>query len=112
LLMFQPLKKYAEFTGRASRAEYWLFFLFNFIVTLVASLVGGESLLLPLVWLGLFIPNIAVGVRRLHDINMSGWWLLINLIPFLGALVFLVFCLIPGTVGENSYGDDPSNPEG
>jgi uncharacterized membrane protein YhaH (DUF805 family) len=106
--MFQPLKKYAEFKGRASRSEYWLFFLFNFLVILTAMLLRDDGSIVVLAWLGLAIPNLAVGVRRLHDINMSGWWLLLSLIPFLGSLIMFVFALIPGTEGDNRFGADPT----
>jgi uncharacterized membrane protein YhaH (DUF805 family) len=106
MLMFQPLVKYADFTGRARRSEYWLFVLLNFVTALFAITLGGD-VLMTLVWLGLVIPNIAVAARRLHDIDMSGWWLLISLLPFIGAIVLLVFMLLPGTSGENRFGADP-----
>jgi uncharacterized membrane protein YhaH (DUF805 family) len=105
--MFDPLKKYAEFTGRSTRTEYWLFFLFNLLLGMLVSIVGGDTPLILVMWLALLIPNIAVGVRRLHDINMSGWWFLINLLPILGSIVMFVFAVMPGTVGRNRFGDDP-----
>jgi uncharacterized membrane protein YhaH (DUF805 family) len=120
-LMFEPLRKYATFTGRARRTEYWLFWLFTFVVEMVVgALTGGFSrgieymttmsvglMLYLAVGLALIIPSLAVAVRRLHDTNRSGWWVLIGLLPFLGALVLLVFMVLPGTVGPNSYGEDP-----
>jgi uncharacterized membrane protein YhaH (DUF805 family) len=101
-LMMQPLHKYADFTGRARRAEYWLFALFNFLMVCLASLLGGDTLVALLV-LGLVIPNIALGVRRLHDFNLSGWFYLLTFIPF----ATLVLGLIPGDVGDNDYGPQP-----
>jgi uncharacterized membrane protein YhaH (DUF805 family) len=107
-LMFQPLRKYVEFDGRARRAEYWLFFLFNFVLGIVCGIIGGEDSVLPLlVMIGLLLPNIALGVRRLHDINLSGWFYLIAIIPIIGALFMLVVGLIPGTAGNNEYGEQP-----
>ncbi len=91
------LKKYAEFTGRSTRSEYWFFVLFNLIIAIVLSVLG--ALVHPLMALyylyslGVLIPSIAVGVRRLHDIGKSGWWLLIALVPLLGALYLIyLFC--------------------
>lgn len=107
--MFEPLRKYADFNGRARRAEYWLFFLFNVVAALAAMIIDSTAAMIWLVWLALLIPNIAVGVRRLHDINMSGWWYLINLVPLLGALVFFVFTLMPGNPHPNRFGEVPSD---
>jgi uncharacterized membrane protein YhaH (DUF805 family) len=117
-LMFEPLRKYATFTGRARRMEYWLFWLFTVVVEIIGSaLTGGFNpmamtfgmgfTIYCLAMLALLVPSIAVGVRRLHDTNRSGWWLLIAFIPIIGALVLLVFLLLPGTVGPNPYGEDP-----
>ncbi len=122
-LMFQPLKKYAEFTGRARRSEYWLFTLFIVLVEiayfiLVSAIGGGTSgnmnaigLVLSglygLFVLGIIIPSLAVGFRRLHDTERSAWWLLIAFLPFIGGLVLLIFNVLPGTTGPNKYGPDP-----
>jgi uncharacterized membrane protein YhaH (DUF805 family) len=122
-LMFQPLKKYAEFTGRARRSEYWLFTLFIVLVEiayfiLVSAIGGGTSgnmnaigLVLSglygLFVLGIIIPSLAVGFRRLHDTDRSAWWLLIAFLPFIGGLVLLIFNVLPGTTGPNKYGPDP-----
>lgn len=102
--------KYADFKGRASRSEYWYFFLFNFLVGFTASLIdsfvfGNSPILYLIVILGLFIPGLAVGVRRLHDIGKSGWWILIALIPIVGIIVLIVFYSKRGEEGANEYGE-------
>ena len=107
----EVLKKYAVFSGRARRKEFWMFFLFNLIITFVLGfievLVGGPGIVGTLYGLALLIPSIAVSVRRLHDINHSGWWLLIGLIPLIGAIVLLVFMVQDGKPGKNQYGANP-----
>ena len=137
--MLMPFRRYAEFTGRSRRMEYWMFTLFNVIVILVLSflafgvagagtqinpagdpsalldgLFGGLGLLVLLWLLVVFIPGIAVTVRRLHDRDMSGWWylgvLVGSMIPFIGFLIsigFLVLMFLPGTPGPNRFGPDP-----
>src|SRR5687767_8368297 len=112
-LMFQPLRKYADFQGRARRSEYWLFYLFVMLLYIPVMLLSGGDpqspvfLIFCVVMLGLLIPSIAVGVRRLHDTNRSGWWILIGLIPLIGILVLIIFYVLPGTPGENRFGPDP-----
>jgi uncharacterized membrane protein YhaH (DUF805 family) len=104
------LSKYATFSGRARRAEYWWFTLAVIIVEIVTSLIDralGTSLVTLLVALALFLPGLAVGVRRLHDTDRSGWWLLIALVPFVGAIVLLVFEVLDGTPGPNRFGPSP-----
>ncbi|WP_412479744.1 DUF805 domain-containing protein [Azonexus sp. IMCC34839] len=83
--------KYADFTGRASRSEYWWWALFNLLVCLGAAMIS--DILYGLIALGLLLPNIAVGVRRLHDIDKSGWFLLVGLIPFVGWLVLIYWAV-------------------
>lgn len=100
------LRKYADFSGRARRSEYWWFALFNFGVTLILSLVS--SVLYVLAALALFLPALAVGVRRLHDTGRSGWYLLISLIPLVGAIILIVFLASPGNPEPNQYGDAPA----
>ena len=99
--------KYADFSGRASRAEYWWFTLFSFLAFFVTALVAGAAqeaaLLTVLVLLALILPSTAVTVRRLHDTNRSGWWLLLGIVPF-GGLVLLVFALTAGERSINDYG--------
>ncbi|CUW37438.1 putative inner membrane protein [Magnetospirillum sp. XM-1] len=104
--------KYATFQGRASRSEYWFFALFNIILSMIASVVAGASLgvlsVLPaILMIGLFVPSLAVSVRRLHDLGKSGWWFLIILIPVIGGLVLLWWFCQRGTEGQNMFGSDP-----
>lgn len=136
-LMFEPLRKYATFEGRARRSEYWLFSLFLFLSGIpagillmiagvgaagvsnadsaagagAASLVVIVLLLIGAFCLAMFIPSLAVSVRRLHDSDKSGWLLLLSLIPF-GSFVILIFTLIDGTPGPNRYGEDPKGRAG
>jgi uncharacterized membrane protein YhaH (DUF805 family) len=101
------VQKYANFSGRAMRSEYWWFVLAYFIASLVLMLVDkvlGVQLLSTILGLALLIPSIAVGVRRLHDLDKSGWWLLIALIPLIGGLVLLYWFCQPGTPGPNRFG--------
>lgn len=107
----EVLKKYAVFEGRAQRTEYWVFFLVNLIITFVLGfvegLVGGPGVISLIYSLAVLIPGIAVTIRRLHDTDRSGWWLLIALIPAIGAIVLLVFMVLDGTPGKNQYGSNP-----
>ncbi len=113
----QVLKKYADFSGRARRKEYWFFVLFNIIIsvalTVIDVMVGtysqaiGIGLLACIYALAVLIPGIAVSVRRLHDTDRSGWWLLIVLIPIIGPIVLIVFMCIDGTPGTNRFGPSP-----
>ena len=118
-----PLKKYADFTGRSRRKEYWSFFLLCLASAVVLSLVDGilgmggmiggvYGPLTTLFLLALLVPSIAVGIRRLHDTDRSGWWILIALVPFVGGLILLVFYVLEGTRGPNQYGPDPKGAEG
>jgi uncharacterized membrane protein YhaH (DUF805 family) len=111
------LKKYAVFSGRASRKEYWMFFLWNFIigvvdllvlVLLTKTVIATIFVFLTLIYaLAVLIPNVAVLARRIHDINLSAWWILIGLIPYLGQVVIFVFAVIDSTHGDNKYGPNP-----
>lgn len=109
-------KKYATFDGRAGRAEYWWFVLFILIGNLVTngldSILFGSSIgiLAPIWGLAMIVPSIAVGVRRLHDLDKSGWWLLLVLIPLIGSLVLLFWFIGKGTQGTNQFGPDPLTP--
>ena len=91
----EGLKKYAEFEGRARRKEYWMFILFYFIFTIAAvvldEILGSEPVIYTVYVLVLILPYLAVTVRRLHDTDRSGWWILITLVPIIGAIVLLVF---------------------
>ena len=114
----EVLRKYAVFDGRARRTEFWLFFLFNCIIGLVLSsieaIVGiasiaGASIFGSLYMLAVFIPYLAVGVRRLHDTGRSGWWMLIYIVPLIGAIVLLVFFVQDSQDGDNQYGPNPKS---
>lgn len=99
----EVMKKYAVFSGRARRKEYWMFFLFNmlfaFAIGFIAGLLGMPSLNM-LYTLAILIPSIAVGVRRMHDTDRSGWWLIV---PVAG----LIFLFFNGHPNDNQYGPDP-----
>lgn len=102
-------KKYADFTGRARRQEYWMFVLFYFIFYIgcvVIDVVLGMTLIEILFSLTLFIPSISIAARRLHDTGRSGWWQLIALIPVLG-LIVLIYFLVQDSHDTNSYGANP-----
>jgi uncharacterized membrane protein YhaH (DUF805 family) len=103
---FQVLSKYAVFSGRARRSEYWYFVLFNALITPVIYLISIPLLGIPAILysLAVFIPAMAVGVRRLHDTGRSGWNLLLALIPLIGAIILLVYFFQDSAVGENKYG--------
>ena len=120
--MFNWYKKvvfdnYANFNGRARCSEFWYFVMFNIIFAISAYLTdtllglnfepgsGGPIYLLYI--LGVFVPGLAVTVRRLHDINKSGWYILIVLVPLIGGIWFLVLLGTDGTRGNNSFGEDP-----
>ena len=108
-------ERYAVFEGRAGRAEYWWFFLANFLIGLVIQVLAGVSdalVILSLIYsLALLIPGLAVAVRRLHDTNKSGWWILIALVPLVGIIVLIVFLATDGDPGANQYGNpDPGLP--
>ncbi len=98
------LYKYVEFGGRSARSEYWWFTLFSLIVHLVAITISDKLYLATTI--ALLLPSIAVSVRRLHDKDKSGWWLLLCLVPILGLILIVWFCQ-KGTEGSNSYGNDP-----
>ena len=111
------LKNYAGFSGRARRKEYWMFTLFNIIFAIVAMLLDnvlgiamaeiGYGPLYGLYTLAVFIPGLAVSVRRLHDVGKSGWMILIVLIPIIGAIWLIVLLVTDSNSGENQYGSNP-----
>lgn len=104
------LKKYAVFSGRARRKEFWMFVLINFIVAIALGVV---DMMLGTVVLGLIyavatiIPSLAVGARRLHDIGKTGWWQLIGLVPLIGLIVLIIFFVMDSNPGDNQYGPNP-----
>ncbi|ELS02198.1 putative membrane protein [Xenococcus sp. PCC 7305] len=106
----QVWKKYAVFSGRAHRTEYWMFFLFNFIVAIGVGLISGvlgaitstdQSILGNIYTLATLVPSLAVGVRRMHDTDRSGWWIIVP-------IANLIFAITKGTEGENRFGSAPS----
>ncbi|MEP4727992.1 DUF805 domain-containing protein [Parasphingorhabdus sp.] len=143
--MFLPLKRYADFSGRSRRREYWMFFLFQVIaitlITMIAMVFGDFSFdpsdyldasgtfdasrdlpsgigllvgLFSIYALATFIPVLAVQVRRLHDTDRSGWWVLLSVIPvinYIGFLVLLVFYCLEGNKGKNRFGEDPKRDQ-
>ncbi len=115
-----PFRRYFEFSGRSRRLEFGVFILFNFAMSVVLSAVDMQLALLPMhgpggVLSGLYglfiiIPGIALGVRRLHDMNASGWWYLLTLVPIANFILFLVLLFKSGSEGPNLYGPDPKEP--
>ena len=111
------LQHYAEFNGRARRSEYWYFVLFNLVISFVIGFTFGviAGLLdmpalanLAYLWsLAMFIPGLAVSVRRLHDIGRSGWWLLLSLIPLVGAIILIIWYCTDSQPGANQYSSNP-----
>jgi uncharacterized membrane protein YhaH (DUF805 family) len=128
--MLMPLRRYADFSGRSRRKEYWMYTLFILIVYAVCFALigmggffstmfepGAEPQISAIGWigfgllgifaLGIIVPTLAVVVRRLHDQDKSGWFILIQFIPYVGGIVMLVFMCLDGTKGENRFGPDP-----
>ena len=105
--------KYVTFSGRARRPEYWYWVLFGVLVAIVAGILdavifgANSGVFSGLSSLALLLPNLAVTVRRLHDTDRSGWWMLILLLPFVGAVVLFVFMCLRGTAGLNRFGPEP-----
>ncbi|EJL26873.1 DUF805 domain-containing protein [Brevibacillus sp. BC25] len=108
------LKKYVAFEGRARRQEYWMFTLFNIIVSMVIALVdyliGTGSILGMIYSLAVLLPSLSVTARRLHDTGRSGWWILLTFIPLIGAIILLVF-LCQDSQGDNKYGANPKTSQ-
>ena len=110
-------RNYANFRGRARRKAYWMFFLFNLIAAFLFGIidaaagtfdeVSGLGLFGALYSLAIFIPYLALTVRRLHDTGRSGWWMLIAVLPLIGVVVLFIFSVLDGTPGENEYGPNP-----
>ena len=110
------LRKYAVFTGRARRREFWMFSLVNVLISIGLSIIdtiigtdygAGYGVWSTIYGLAVLIPSIAVGVRRLHDTGRTGWWILIGLVPCVGFIVLIVFYATDGQRGDNQYGTDP-----
>jgi uncharacterized membrane protein YhaH (DUF805 family) len=110
------LKSFTDFQGRARRKEYWMFVLFNIIISIILTSIdmllgfnmeAGYGVLTGLYSLFIIIPSLAVAVRRLHDTGRSGWWLLIGLIPLVGFIVLIVFFVLDSQEGSNNWGPNP-----
>ncbi|HEX6195588.1 MAG TPA: DUF805 domain-containing protein [Jiangellaceae bacterium] len=106
------LKKYVIFEGRARRQEFWMFTLVNIIIlaalAILMQAVGNIFTVLYVLYaLAVFLPSLAVTVRRLHDTGRSGFWVFISLIPLVGSIILIVFLAIAGDQGDNAYGPDP-----
>jgi uncharacterized membrane protein YhaH (DUF805 family) len=108
------LKKYAVFNGRATRKEYWMFFLINNFISFILNIVEGDvskmGLISTIYSLAVLIPLIAVAVRRLHDTGKSGWWILIGLFPLVGFIILIYLLVQKSEAGANAYGANPSSP--
>ena len=115
----EALKKYAVFSGRSQRKEYWYYSLFYAVLYIglgifdvmigTFSASTGAGFFSGIYGLVHFIPNISVSVRRLHDTNRSGWWLLIALVPLVGIIVLIFFLASDSTAGENNFGSNPKS---
>jgi len=110
-------KKALDFKGRARRKEYWCFALFSFLIYIIIAIISVNFMndtgaILSLIFnLIILIPSISVTTRRLHDVNMSGWWQLLYLIPLIGPLILLFFFIKEGDKGENRFGENPIKEE-
>jgi uncharacterized membrane protein YhaH (DUF805 family) len=105
------LKKYAVFSGRARRQEYWMFFLFNMaaaiIVAILDNVLGTYPLLYAIYALAVLLPGLGVAIRRLHDTGKSGWWLFIGIVPLIGGIWLIVLMATEGQPQPNQYGPSP-----
>lgn len=108
-------QNYCNFTGRASRSEYWWWVLFmailGFVIGFLLGIIGASAttvqVIQSLVSLIFLLPGLGVAIRRLHDINKSGWWLFLALIPLVGAIILIIWFCKPSDPGINAYGDEP-----
>ena len=109
------LSKFADFSGRARRREYWTFVLVNCLIAMLLLILGlafGEdspasNIMVTIFYLIMLVPNLSVSVRRLHDIGKSGWYMFLSLIPLIGGLILLIWSLMDSEPGENQYGKNP-----
>ena len=113
---FKVLQKYAVFEGRAHRTEYWMFTLINFIIAIILVVLSGNtgttadrgpSTLIVIYYLAILLPTLGVTIRRLHDTDRSGWWILIGFVPIIGGIWLLVLMILSGTPGDNRFGPEP-----
>ena len=117
-----PLQKYAVFSGRSRRKEFWMFVLFTFVVEIVLAIIDaiigtyntalGIGLLSGLFYLAILVPSIALNTRRLHDIGKSGWFQLLFIIPIVGFILWIIWMVRDGDDGVNKYGPSPKAPVG
>lgn len=113
------LSKFADFSGRARRREYWTFALVNCLIAVLLLILGlafGEdspasNIMVTIFYLIMLVPNLSVSVRRLHDIGKSGWYMFLSLIPLIGGLILLIWSLMDSEPGENQYGKNPKEEE-
>ncbi len=109
------LKKYVQFQGRATRPEFWYFVLFAFLMHCAAGILdnafgfGATQPLNALVFVGLFLPQLAAGIRRLHDTDKSGWWQLLVFIPVIGWLALVILWAAQGDANDNRFGSAPQS---
>ncbi|MET7522290.1 DUF805 domain-containing protein [Streptomyces sp. NPDC005248] len=107
------LKKYAVFSGRARRQEYWMYMLFNYIAIIVAVVLDVVLGTLPVITaiyvFAVLLPSLGVTIRRLHDTGRTGWWILFGIVPLAGPITLLVFDCLEGDRSENAYGPDPKS---
>ncbi len=101
---------YVKFSGRACRSEYWYWILFVVLAEIVTSIIDyaiGTQITTSLFGLATFLPTLAVAVRRLHDIDRSGWWIIVSLIPLIGWIILIIWYCTKGTEGPNRFGSEP-----
>ncbi|MEU9173730.1 DUF805 domain-containing protein [Streptomyces sp. NPDC048420] len=106
----EVLKKYAVFSGRARRKEYWMYMLFVVIIYAVLLGIGiaAKVAWLPIIfYVGILLPSLGVTIRRLHDTGRSGWWILFGLVPLVGGITLFVFSVLDSEPGDNKYGPNP-----
>jgi uncharacterized membrane protein YhaH (DUF805 family) len=105
------IQNYVGFSGRARRKEYWMFVVFNVIISVILSLLQSlihiQPFLTSLYSLAVLLPSLAVSIRRLHDTGRTGWWVLIALIPIIGSIILIVFMCLDSQEGDNQYGPNP-----
>ena len=101
---------YVNFSGRSCRSEYWYWILFIIIADIVAGIIDyaiGIQVVTSLFGLATLLPNLAVAIRRLHDLDRTGWWIFIGLIPLVGWIILIIWYCTRGTAGPNRFGPDP-----
>ncbi|WP_304635202.1 DUF805 domain-containing protein [Pseudoalteromonas sp.] len=106
----EALNRYADFTGRIRRQSYWMFILFYLLFAMLCGLIDsllGEEIISSIYALALFIPSLSATTRRLHDTGRSGWWQLLYLLPVVGVLIVIVFCVLDSEKENNQYGPCP-----